>query len=128
MKTTSGFAVLDRAMRGTKDAAQCFDVAMGNAMTAMEFTTGTFSPCLFPSSAADMSVFRHGDDFVVSGTSTQQEEFEEQLSKPLIVKHFATLGPCTACGEVTILNRIVRWVKPPYGSGCERVEYAADPR
>ena len=28
-------------MYDTKDAAQCFDVASDNAMTAMEFTTGT---------------------------------------------------------------------------------------
>ena len=79
-----------------------------------------------------MSVFRHGDDFVVSGTRAQQQkEFEEQLSKHLIVKHLATLEPCTALGDVTevkILNRVVRWVKPPYGSGRERIEYEADPR
>ena len=29
--------------------------------------------------------------------------------------------------EVRILNRLVRWVKPPYGSGAERLEYEADP-
>ena len=53
------------------------------------------------------------------------------MSKHLIVKHLATLGPCTALGDVTevrILIRIVRWVKPPYGSGRERIEYEADPR
>ena len=44
----------------------------------------------------DMSVFRHGGDFVVSGTRTQQAEFEEQLSKHLIVKQLATLGQSTA--------------------------------
>ena len=57
----NGYAVLDKAMYGTKDAAQCFDVASENAMTAMEFTTGTFSLCLDHSSASDTSVFRHGD-------------------------------------------------------------------
>ena len=61
----SGHAVLGKAMQGTKDAAQCFDVASENAMTAMGYDTGTFSPCLYHSSAVDMSVFRHGDDFVV---------------------------------------------------------------
>ena len=66
-------------------------------------------------------MFRHGDDFVVSGTRAQQKEFEEPLSEHLIVKHLATLGPCT-------LNWIVRWVKPPHGSGRERIEYEADPR
>ena len=53
------------------------------------------------------------------------------LSKHLMVKHLATLGPCTALGVVTearILNRIVRWVKPPQGSGRERIEYEAEPR
>ena len=92
----SGYAVQDNAMYGTTDAAQCFDVA-----TAMGFDTGEVSPCLYHSSAADMPVLRHGDDFVVSGTRTQQREFEEQLSKHLIVKHFATLGPCTALGALT---------------------------
>ena len=122
----SGYAVLDNAMYGTKDAAQCFDVASENAMTAMVFDTGTFSPGLHHSSAVDMFVFRPGDHFVVSGT-----RIEEHLSKHLIVKHLATLGPCTALGDVTevkILNRIVRWAKPPYGSGRERIEHLADPR
>ena len=45
----------------------------------MGFDTGVFSPCLYHSSAVDTSVFRHGDDFVVSGTRTQQKQFEEQL-------------------------------------------------
>ena len=38
----SGYAVLDKAMYGTKDAAQCFDVASENAMTAMGCDTSTF--------------------------------------------------------------------------------------
>ena len=78
---TSGCTVLDKAMYGTKDAAHCFDVASENALIAMGYDTGQFSPCLYHSSAVGMSVFRHGDDFVVAGTRTQQKEFEEQLSK-----------------------------------------------
>ena len=42
----------------------------------------------------------------------------------------ATLGPCRAHGDakwVRILTRIVRWVKPPYGSGRELIECEADP-
>ena len=80
-------------------------------MTAMGYDTSTFSICLYHSSAVDVSVFRHEDDFVVSGTRTQQKEFEEHLSKHLIVKHLALLGPRTALREVMeirILNRIVR--------------------
>ena len=96
----SGYAVLDKAMCGAKDATQCFDVASENAMTAMGHDRGTLSPCLYHSSAIDVSVFRHGDDLVVSSTRTQQNEFEEQLSQDLIVKQ-ATLEPCTARGDVT---------------------------
>ena len=92
----SGYAVLDNAMYGTKDAAQRFDVASENAMTATGYDTGKFSSGLFHSSAVDMSVFRHGDDFVLSGPRTRQKEFEEKLSKHPIVKHLATLGPYTA--------------------------------
>ena len=61
------WAVLDKAIYGTKDAARCFDVASENAMTAMGYDTGKFSPCLYNSSAVAMSVFRHGDDFVGVG-------------------------------------------------------------
>ena len=87
---TSGHAVLDKAMYGTKDAAQCFDVASENAMTAMGYDTGKFSLCLYYSSAIDMSLFRHGDDFVVSGTRTQQKEFEEHpsISSSSILPHW----------------------------------------
>ena len=100
-----GYAVLNKAMHGMKDAAQCFDVASGNAMTAMRHDTGKFTPRLYHPSAFDMSVFRHGDDFVVSGTRTQQKEFDELWSK-----HLATLGPCTALVDVTevrLLNRML---------------------
>ena len=34
-------------MYGTKDAAQCFDVASENAMTVMGYDTGKFSLCLY---------------------------------------------------------------------------------
>ena len=109
-------------MYGTKDAVQCLDVASANAMTARGYNTGKSSPCPYHSSADDMSVFRLDDDFVVSGTKTQQH---------LIAVHLATLGPCRALGDVTevrILNRIVKWVNNPYGSGDKRIEYEADSR
>ena len=72
---TSGYAVLDKAMHGMQDAAQCFDVASENVMTAMGHDTGQIlALSLDHSSAVALSVFRHGDDFVVSGTRTQQKE------------------------------------------------------
>ena len=61
-------------MYRTKDTAQCFDVASENAMTATGYETDKFSRRLYHKSASDMSVVRHGDDFVVSGTRTQQKD------------------------------------------------------
>ena len=58
VENTSGYAILDTAMYGTKDAAQSFDVASENAMTAMGYDSGKFSPLLYHSSATDMIVFR----------------------------------------------------------------------
>ena len=72
-----------------------------------------------------MSVFRHGDG-VRHKTATKWSSKNNRPSST-----FATTGTCTALGdakEVRILNRFVRWVKPPYGAGRERVEYEADPR
>ena len=84
----SGDAVLVKAMYGTKDAAQCFDVASDNPTTAMGYDTGKFSPFLCRSSAVAMSVFRHGDDFVVSGTRTQQtKSLRNNFPNISIVKH-----------------------------------------
>ena len=58
---TSGHAVLDKAMNGTKDGAQCFDVARENTMTMMGITTGAFSlGRLYHSSESKMIVSRHG--------------------------------------------------------------------
>ena len=75
--------------------------------------------------AKNVAVFRHGDDFVVCGTRTQQAEFKSELGQYFIVIQLAILGPSPALGdvpEVRILNRLVRWVKPPYGSEAERLE------
>ena len=79
-----------------------------------------------------VSVLRHGDDFATLATRTQIAEFKEHLSKHLLVKHTATLGPRPqllhdSC-EVRFLNRVIRWVVPPFGKAPERIEIEADPR
>ena len=107
---SSGYAILDKSMYGTKDAAQCFDLAVEEAMTTMGCKVGEFLPCLYHHPQTHVQVFRHGDDFVVLGSRQQQSDFYAQLSKHFIVKHLATLGPNSALGdskEVRILNRIV---------------------
>ena len=52
-------------------------------------------------------------------------------SKHLLAKHIATLGTRPQVHdsrEVRLLNRVLRWVVPPYGKAPERMELEADPR
>ena len=104
--------MLSRAMYGTKNAAQCLD-------------------SLYKHPVKDVSLLTHSDDFATLATRTQIAEFKEHLSKHLLVKHIATLGPrpqlLDAC-EVRFLNRVIRWVVPPFGKAPERFEIEADPR
>ena len=64
-------------------------------------------------------------------TRPQIAEFKEHMSKHLLVRHIATLGPrpqlLDAC-EVRFLNRVIRWVVPPFEKAPERIEIEADPR
>ena len=44
----SGIAMLDRAMSGTKDAAQqCFDLYCERTMEKLDYNIGVFKPCLY---------------------------------------------------------------------------------
>ena len=86
----SGIAMLNRAMYGTKDAAQCFDSYCERTMENLDYHIGVFNPKHL---VKDVSVLRHGDDFATLATRTQIAEFKEDLSKHLLVTHIATLGP-----------------------------------
>ena len=114
--------MLNRAMYGTKDAAQCFDSYCERTMEKLDYNIGVFNPCLYTHPIKDVSVLRHGDDFETLATRTRIAEFKEDLSKHLLVKHIATLGPRPqlpdAC-EVRFLNRVIRWVVPPFGKAPE---------
>ena len=69
----SGIAMLNRAMYGTKDAAQCFDSYCERTMEKLDYNIGVFNPCLYKHLIKDVSALRHGDDFA---TRTQIEEFK----------------------------------------------------
>ena len=67
-----------------------------------------------------------GLDKAMYGAKDATKCFDVASENAMTAMGYDTLGPCTALGdviEVRILNRIVRWVKPPYGSGRERIEY-----
>ena len=89
----------------------------------VDYNIGVFNPCLYRHPVKDVSVLGHGDDIPTLSTRTQIEEFKKDLSKHLLVKHIATLGPqpqlFDAC-EVRFLNRVIRWFVPPLGN-CKGV-------
>ena len=72
--------MLNRAMCGTKDAAQCFDLYCERTMEKLDYNIGVFNPCLYKHLVQDVSVLRH-DDFATLATRTQNSEFKEHLSK-----------------------------------------------
>ena len=67
---SSGVAMLDRAMYGTKDAAQCFDLYC-ERMEKLDYSMGVFNPCLYKHAVKDIRVLRHGDDFATLSTRAQ---------------------------------------------------------
>ena len=77
---------------------------------------------------------RHGDDFVVLATRSQQKAFERDLGQHLLVKRVGVLGPCPERGDsddVRCLSRLIRWVRAGHADSCEQrehLEYEADPR
>ena len=85
--------MVNRAMHGTKHAAQCFDLYCEQTMEKWIAAFGVFNPCLYKHSVKDISVLRYDDDFATLATRAQIAEFNEHLSKHLLVKHMATLGP-----------------------------------
>ena len=82
--------MLDLAMYGTKDAAQCFDSSCERTMEKLNFIIGVFNPCLYQHPVRDVCCVDTANDFATFATGTQ---IKEDLSKHLPVEHIATLGP-----------------------------------
>ena len=70
----SGIAMLNRAMCGTKDAAQCFDSYCERTMEKLDYNIGVFNPRLYKHPVKDVCVLRHADDFATLATRTQIAE------------------------------------------------------
>ena len=101
MKTTSGYAVLDKAMYGTKDRRTVLpllrvrmphDSDGGTTRASFRFVSVSFErrlPCLCSDTVTILWCRAREHD---------KRSVEERLSKLVIVKHLATLGRCTALG------------------------------
>ena len=62
---STGIAKLLQSMYGTRDAAQCWDAFCEEVMTALEFTVGVYSVCVYYHEEKEAVCARHGDDFTL---------------------------------------------------------------
>ena len=81
-------ALLNRAMYGTKDAAQ-------RTMEKPEYNIGEFNPCLYKHLVEDISVLRHGDDFATLATRAQIADFKEQFEQTFAREAHSDIGSAT---------------------------------
>ena len=58
---------LNKAMYGTRDAAQNWEMAYAEFMEDIGFVRGILSPCVFYHAERELRVVVHGDDFTILG-------------------------------------------------------------
>jgi len=121
--------LLSKLLYGCRDAPQGFELFVRDILVGSGgFEQGLSSPCLYAHIGRSVRVLVHGDDFLVLGTRFHTDWTRALLAKFLIVKDRGILGPLASdMKEITILNRLVRWVA---GSDyqADTIEYEADPR
>ena len=118
---------MNKSMYGTRDAAANFAAMVMEVLGKMGFKIGVFNPRLCRHETKDITLFYHGDDFVILGEQADLTGFAKELGESLIVKVRGTLGPDESDHKkITLLNRILR-----YGcsaGGLPFLEWEADPR
>ena len=102
-------AKLRMSMYGTKAAAQNWQKKVQETMATLGFSIGETSPVLFCHPQRSLKCLVHGDDFVVSGESTDLVWMRNELESKLEIDT-AILGDGPGMSkEVNILNRKLRW-------------------
>ena len=114
--------MLLKAMYGTRDAAQNWEVAYIEFMESAGFVKGVASPCVFYNSQKNIRTVIHGDDFTMLGNEESLDWFRNKINERFEVKIRGRLGPSEGDGKsIRILNRVVEWTN----SG---ISYEADQR
>ena len=72
---------LNKAMYGTRDAAQNWEAAYAEFMETLGFRRGKSSSCVFWHEQRELRVVVHGDDFTVLGWEKELDWFESKLEK-----------------------------------------------
>eukprot|EP00971_Amphidinium_carterae_P122188 2419346-Amphidinium_carterae.2 len=83
----------DSSYNGVRDAAQSFENAINETLTANGLKQGAFSPCVYHRKEHKVGVMHHGDDFVAVGPRRATPKVGEALSTVFMVKDRGVLGP-----------------------------------
>ena len=84
---------LDKAMYGTRDAAQNWERQYEQVRIGLGFTQGKSSPCVFLHSERDIRTVVHGDDFSGSAVESVCVWCEQLMKANFLCKRKALLGP-----------------------------------
>ena len=112
--------LLKKAMYGTRDAAQNWELEYTEMMVEAGFKQGLYSACVFYHAEKKVRVVVHGDDFTVLGPGKSLDWFRGVIQKRMEVKFKSRLERGRP-GAVWILNRIVTVTE-------NGLEYEADQR
>ena len=114
---------LRRHLYGTRGAAAGWETEYSTFMVQAGFRRGIASGCLFYHPGKYLRVVVYGDDFTVVGTYSDINWFEATMEAKYAITKRGRLGSGKSDEkEMTLLNRVVRWVD---GAG---LEVEADPR
>ena len=78
---------LEKAMYGTRSAAQDWQHEIKRRMSSIGYLQGKSNPCLFYNPSSEVV---HGDDILAAGEVSALKQFKEQLAKEWKIKHTHT--------------------------------------
>ena len=108
---------MKRHLYGTRGAAAGWEDEYSSFLVEAGFSRGVASGCIFHHKARDLRVVVYGDDFTVVGERGNITWFEGVMEEKYAITKRGRLGSAaTDDKELTLLNRVVRWVD---GAGLE---------
>ena len=117
--------LLEKAMYGTRDAAQNWECEYIEFMVHDGFHKSRASPCMFYHRERDIRIVIHGDDFTVLGNEVELDWFRERIRSKFEVRFRARLGPEDKDDKsVRLLNRVIEWT--PEGIRYEAAQRHAE--
>ena len=110
---------LDKAMYGTRDAAQAWQREYTSALKELGFQVGKASPCHFHHPQWGVSLAVHGDDFLATGPEHRIKQLMARMAAKYKIK--TTLLGEKHGRELRLLSRTIRWSE-------QGIEYEGDDR